>query len=390
MDNYTTRQKAQLALVTAKSLARLFANQQEGDLAGRKGALFGRIVATLTHAANCMLKSPRGVISKVAHGNAALWQLAKHAEEVNMLNGIDEDDEDASEKLLQQHYYGFGGDEIISNNEDWLDEIDGVKSSSEIKKVIRFFLIAVEWGASAYSVTQRHKKRLAISQIIRSVSDFLLRYVFKDGLYKSTSKIGKIEMVTSALPHVYDASKGAWDWYKFERDRKEELRRAQEELARQPIRCIICQEYLRDGDEIAHINCDSRHSKFHRNCIERWFNNNWRQTCPVCRKSGVGVTQHETYHPGPEVVIPQPQPVVPQPPANQSQHVCVRCNKECRNGGLQPDRMVFIAKPCDHVCCRGCRREVISPLDDGQKPPCPHSQCDVIVDNFQPKMLPKR
>jgi len=353
---YTTCQNVQFALTTIKSVARLFANLQTNNLSGRKKAWLGRIIETLAHATNCVIEPGKDISSKITHSNAVLWKLLKHGEEFKRLKdvsvklnseegcfsavGLVNDDE--SIDMLSEFYYGYDTKDHANDDDEWASEFDD-GAFKEIKKVIQFFLIAIEWGTSVSLIQQKNsKKQQIIIQIVRSVSDLLLRYLFNDGLYKSNSKIGYIEMVSSAVPHLWDVGKGVYDLYDEIKMEKEEYIR---ELIRHPMQlCVICQDHLRDGDDIAFIDCDKRHSFFHKNCIEEWLSrssgNYWRgatKSCPICRKENRKIIIKKYNYKRPEgVVIPDDdQPVTPQAqvaaPVISKKVTCVNCKKECQN-----------------------------------------------------------
>lgn len=42
--------------------------------------------------------------------------------------------------------------------------------------------------------------------------------------------------------------------------------------------CVICFEAFKNTDNITHLSC---HHKFHKNCINKWYN--IKQICPICR-----------------------------------------------------------------------------------------------------------
>ncbi|MBU1007570.1 RING finger protein [Candidatus Dependentiae bacterium] len=299
--DFITKQNVQLTLTTVKSLAWLFARSQSFDLAGRKKSLISRVVESLTHVATCALEPERDLISKGAHGNAVLWQLLCHAQEMKMLKDVagqlgdkDHDYEydlfdDELVKLLQKHYHGPKVDE------DWSSEyfVDDSSLLSKAKRVIPFLLIAEEWVASVSSIGQRDKKKQLFAQIVRSVCDLLLRYGFNDGQYKATGKIGKMEMVSSALPRLYDAGMNSWDLaMAYQRQREEFQEGITEQLLDKTpgkeykiASCPICYVEYETGDDIdVTTNCGngSVPHVFHHKCLQTWFTE--KNTCPLCNK----------------------------------------------------------------------------------------------------------
>jgi len=78
---YNTSQQAQALFATLKLGATIVALEQEYTIPDRLQALLARSLATISHGSNKVLErsNTSDIFSKVAHGNAALWQMVKRA-----------------------------------------------------------------------------------------------------------------------------------------------------------------------------------------------------------------------------------------------------------------------------------------------------------------------
>lgn len=332
---YNGRQQTQFMLTSVKALTRMFAEMPGYDVSGRKQALLARVISAVAHMTNRMVDSYGDGVSKFAHGNATFWQLAKHLEEFSMIQKHQNNDE----KELKQHYYVAAQPEIY-NEAWWQDDL-----KSDLKEMIKFLLIAAEWGVSVYAVHQDRalQKGRAVTEIIRALLDCTLRYLFKEGHYKSQSWIGKVESVSSAVPCVWDAGRAINGLLHNKEKKREEIKI-----------CPYCKEPFQKGDLLAQINCAKQHSVFHRRCINSWFSsrntygNSNRGKCPCCRKEGKMITKNfsctsQYTTSGQEDKSPESRFAT-----NLPTH-CQACNRQL-NGPC------FVAQSCGHACCGLCRK----------------------------------
>ncbi|MCK4518017.1 hypothetical protein KAT92_04525, partial [Candidatus Babeliales bacterium] len=180
-----------------------------------------RSLATISHGSNKVLENANAsdIFSKVAHGNAALWQVVKLVEEYSMLKKIKKQTSVGllAKSLLKKHYHGAlpkdGKEEV--GQEWWKKKNRSGMTKKSLSRSAQYLLAFADYLASIYVIHQNgaNKKKCLCANFVRSFCDLASRFALKDGQYKSESWVGKVEAVSSAVPLVYDSGKGGYKFF---------------------------------------------------------------------------------------------------------------------------------------------------------------------------------
>jgi len=203
---------------------------------------------------------------------------------------------DGEKSLLKKHYHGAlpkdGKEEL--EQEWWKKKKGAGMTKKSLSRSAQYFLAFADYLASIYVIHQNgaNKKKCLCANLVRSFCDLASRFVLKDGQYKSESWVGKVEAVSSAVPHVYDAGNGSYGLWNMWENTKKRFQSVRESFFRksdgdndsEPGTCPIClgSKFSEDSEHREDdMIYEQRHCCGYITCSD--CRKKTMESCPSCR-----------------------------------------------------------------------------------------------------------